>query len=213
MNQQEVIERSVYERLRLKAVALGYTPDITTFANTPAGFELYRQAVATIAQTKGYAIEVFGSSSIDSKGLKKVPRIILEWGGFIDGDYNLSPATEYTETVDGFSASKHDTNTYTGILNILLAYNKVAEERVLHQIVMSSLTSRSYIPYYNQSGNFLVLQGASSNTSTPGDSIKEWVYSFEIPDIVFAVEDNLDSVKKLQDIEMDIQTYLGINLT
>lgn len=213
MNQQEVIERSIYERLRLKAVSLGYTPDITTFANTPAGFELYKTALNTIATSKGYALEIFGSSSIDGKGQKRVPRISIEWSGFFPGDYSLSQAVSFEPGDDGdFTPTSQDINTYVGVVNVLLTFETTHQHRLLNQVVIEALTSRTYIPYYNDGNEgFLIEMQNSINSTSPSDKTKEWVYTFEIPDILFSVVKTGTKVPAVSEINLEIINHLGIN--
>lgn len=187
MNIQELIERSLYEKLRLKLVSLGYTPDITLYANTDAGYAAYKAALLAIKNSnKGFAVEVYGTGSIVSKGQVHTPRIVMDWGGFFEGEIGNSPEIESVKVGNVFHEMRSDLSTYEGIINFILVAETTAQERFIHDTFRQVLRSKSFITYYDSTpGSFLIIQDSLVKTSTPGDGLKEWIYTFNIPDINF----------------------------
>jgi len=46
---QELVELTIFHRLRLEIVSQGYLPDISTYPNTTVGYTNYKAALAAIA--------------------------------------------------------------------------------------------------------------------------------------------------------------------
>jgi len=212
---QEIIEKTLYERLRLKFVALGYTPDITTFADTPTGYSLYKAALTAIDTAKGFAVELYGAGSIASKGQIRTPRIVLDFNTYVDGDFGISPGPQltYEEDEDEFTSTVYDISTYKGVLNVILITETITQERLLQKVLLQTLPSKAFIEYYDRDGNFLILQENALKLSTPKDHISEWVYTYVIPDIHFEVSTVIDTHPPIREITINQQlaSELGIS--
>jgi hypothetical protein len=222
-NPQEILERSIYEALRLKAVADGLTPDITAFQNTAVGFEAYKLALKQIQTSKGFALEIFGNSSISAKGQIRTPRIVMEWGGYTPNDIGSSPGVFFEPIPTpgtGFNKMVTNVSSDIGLLDIILVSENTEQERYLQSLIRRALPSMSYIPIINQappytasSDSFLIVQNSVIKTSSFSDSTKEWIYSFSIPDIWWDVSSVLTTTSKIQDITINqlIIDHLGIS--
>jgi hypothetical protein len=215
MNTQQEIERSIFEALRLKALSLGVTPDITTYPDTSVGYNAYLLALKAIEASKGYALEIFGNSSILAKGQVRTPRIVIDWGGYIPNDIGNSPVPVFTENIGGsFDKNIYDMSSDKGFINIILVSETVAQERMLQDILKRALPSRAFVPFVNTSyGTFLVIQESAMKTSSYNDATKEWVYSYSIPDIFWDVSKSLGTAPKITSYEVNsyIVDRLGIS--
>lgn len=147
---QEIVERSVYHTIRSLCVEWGYTPDISDFDQTPAGYSAYQAGLKQIYEEKGLTIEVFASGPATEKELKKVPRIAIDTQGFNNGDIGGEFALQY-ELAEDQSYVKYKGFDLTSDLyiNIWLISRTIQESRILNAIIAHSLPRRGYIPVYN----------------------------------------------------------------
>jgi len=222
INSQQVIERAIFEALRLTAVADGYTPNITAFADTSAGYESYITALKTIEGLKGFALEIFGSGAVLSRGQIRTPRIVIDWGGYIPNEIGSSPEIQYEpKTGGGFNEVVYDISSDIGLVNVILVSETSEQERYLQQLLRRTLPSKRYIDFlpdsnyptgYGQS-SFLVVQDSALKTSSSASVIREWVYSYSIPDIWWGMETKIGEASQIISIELnqDIVDHLGIS--
>ena len=210
---RKLIQRSVFEALRLNLVGLGYTPDITTFVNTPEGFQDYNTALADIKQAKGFAAEIFNQSSPRGKGLKKVPRISLEYGAVFPGEWG-SDGTPYPKLEEGSYKYYRD-----GLVSLEMNFicrvvvKDTIQERILNQTVLQTLPPLSYIPYYSDPTNsFFVRFLSYTDLVEPTLDTQEFVYVYNVPDINpdSPLSVGFNSVP-ITEINFEIQNHLGIN--
>jgi len=211
MDVQELIERSIYEKIRLALVSEGLTPDIVT-NNTDT---LYNAALQAIETSKGFSVELFGSSSVESKGERKYARVVLDWVLFTEGDIGTTPEVVYTKQEDGsFSKTVNHISSYEGLLAVAVVCNNIQEVRAINSILRENLPSKSYVPYYTGSGNFLILQESSVKVSQTNDPLQEWVYTYLIPDIFFGLDiAKTGEVTEITSItiETELSNHLGIS--
>lgn len=194
---EEVLERSVFHKLRKKVVEFGYLPDITTFdvenadlAIAKAAEEDYFTALNNIVNTRGYAIEVFNYSNNQSYGSKDAPRIIVEIESFNQGQLGTDPSGRY---VFNDTTGKYERILDTSLLsdfyfNVHLIANNVKTIRKLHEVMVNALPRRGYIEWYNEDGykpseNLMVRYISMADYSFLQEGIIEKVYRYEIPDV------------------------------
>lgn len=209
---QELIERSMYERLRLRLVAMGLTPDILEMDSMAE----YVAALEAIKASKGYSVELFGASSYESRGEKKHSRMVLDWVMFSVGDIGTSPGVNYAKEEDGsFSSFNSDVASYEGVMAIIVLAKSQVEARMLHQALRESLPSLAFIPYHEGNGTFLVIQDGAVKTSSGSDMLQEWVYTYTIPDIFFNIKNVGPNYAAINQIILDteLSSYLGISLS
>lgn len=203
---QEVIERSLFERLRTECVDKGYLPDITTYPETPAGNEAYLTAIQTISDSsKGFAIEPFQNSSSQAKGMKRVPRMVINPQPFMEGALGGDSRRVYQLNGTTYDAKILPPQTSEYYFNVHLISSSAAQMRVLNAIMSLSIPVRGYIPFYNDSNyNFFVRKLSGYNAPQTDEGIQETVYRFQVPDI-FEVEDNIiaTGIAKLSEITLD----------
>lgn len=192
-NIQEKIEKSLYESIRLILVQWEYLPDIAQFGLSPwlpnsdhiATQAQWDEAISTIRNTFGFAIEVFGHGSSQAKGLKKVPRIVISPKRLVPGDIG---------TLVGNTIVNHPTNggfVYSSIpqqsmhfqIDIHLVANTAQQDRVLHSVIAAAFGPMKYLRLYDNSGNFFIRQYAYYDLPNQAEGIEEKVYSYEVTDI------------------------------
>lgn len=203
---QELIERSLFERLRLECVDKGYLPDITTFPETSLGNTNYISAIKAIANSsKGFAVEPFQNSSSQAKGMKRVPRIVINPQPFMEGALGGDSSRFYQLNGDTYDAKVLPPQTSEYYFNVHLVSSSAAEMRVLNAIMSLSIPVRGYIPFYNNSNfNFFVRKLSGYNAPQTDEGIQETVYRFQVPDI-FEVEDKIvaTGIAKINEITVD----------
>lgn len=219
-NLQELLERSIFEQLRLVLVAEGYLPDITDNARYPFVNDLMTATaqanwdtdLATIKAAKGFAIELFGYSSSDAKGTKKVPRITIETarsmpseiGAPMDGIYMENPENNATLLKQAlpFRASNFD-------FDIHLVANTARQIRVLNAVLGKALDRVKFIPYLTlPAETFFIEQFNYFDIPDTIEGIEEKVYSYRVPDLYDVKEEAL-IIPKMREITIQTELLRG----
>jgi len=207
------VERSIYEALRLRTVAEGYTPDISQYPNTSAGTEQYRLDLAAIKADKGFAVEIFNNTQPEAKGVIQTARISIVHGGTSMGNIGLPIQQDPIDMGDGTSGltiGSTITNEYQ--YEVFLTADGLDEFRVIQGIVLQALTGRSFIEFHGvvPTQRFLniMLSGFPSPSELRG--FKEFVYAFRVPDLLTSVQTYSEVVANMQEYNLEITKYLGI---
>lgn len=208
---QAIIERSIYHAIRRKCIAEGYTPDVSLFdlANE-AGQQQYRLALKAIQETKGFAIEVFGASNSQQKGIKQVPRISITPGTFLPGEVGYGPTTIYSPNGDNtFTGTKVPIEASDYHVDIHLVSNDIQQNRVLNSILASCLYRKGYIPVYPHtelqlSKNLFYLNTVNVDSDKPSEGLIEKVHNYIFHDVHNIPEEHTGTVAALQEIVIDL---------
>lgn len=209
---QELIERSLFERIRLELIDKGYLPDITSYQNNQAGLTQWNADLVTIKNTKGFAIEVFTESSNFKKGIKKVPRIVLKNNGSLPGALGGDPSRFFTDTGYNYQAKVTPPQTVEFYMNFHLVSDTVIQERVLTALLALVIPRRGYIPWYNDNTKSFFVRFLNSFDLDDNDTgILERVYAYEVPD-VWDTEDiekgsPISKITRI-DLHINLQKYL-----
>lgn len=193
-NLEERLERSIFEELRKVLVSEGYLPNIEDnvrypFVNgkpTALANANWDADLATIAATKGFAIELFNYSSSDAKGTKKVPRIVIESNRTMTSELG-APSIAYT-LEDPNNASQLlkqplPFRASTFYFDIHLVGNSARQIRILNSILSRALANVKYIPFYDTQDLFFIQQTGYFEVPGQQEGIEEKVYSYEVPDL------------------------------
>lgn len=184
---QKLVERSIFEAIRKKLVSEGYLPDITLFPNTEIGYGNFQSAVQAIRSVKGFATEIFGHGSSQSKELKRVPRIAIvtrrvfpgDIGGIVDSEYITNPLDP-----NNIMEVKPDNQTADIQLDIHLVSNSAEQDRFLGAILAAVIGSRRYLPIYTDTTQkIFARQYNYYDLPDTMEGIIEKVYSYEIKDL------------------------------
>ena len=215
MDLQERIERSFYEQVRLRIVADGYTPDITTYPDTPSGFEQYEEDLKSILDSRGFAAEVYGMSNPEDKGYKKLARVVLITDNFIQGEFGIENKVYYepnliTEKFDAVTPTQ--TTSHQLFMKCYIVCDDTAQYRYLTGVINSTIPLRGYLPYYdNTEDSFFVENTSYLDISTPTHGILEKIYTYRVPDIIWTEpyrEEN--KAAPIEHINLLIQKKLGL---
>lgn len=201
---QQIIERSIFEQIRKELVDKGYLPDITAYPDSEVGYTNYQAAIASIVSTKGYAIELFNEGSNMAKGIKKVPRIVINTGNFLPGALGGDPQKSYVDKGLYYQSVVTPPQTVDFYLSIHLVSNTVAQERVLNSLLALAIQRRGYVPFYSDaSETFFCRYLNFSNADDLDEGIMEKVYAYEIPDCWDSEDREIDDfVAKMTRIEL-----------
>lgn len=213
---QEVIERSLFEAIRLELVDKGYLPNITNttlYPNTQVGWDKWETDIATIAAgAKGFAIELFSGGSSESRGMKKVPRIVMDSGNFLPGALGGDPQKYFLDNDENYKALVTPPQTVDFYLNFHLISNTLAQARILNAILALAIPRRGYVPWYNITTNsFFIRYLNYFDQSDIQQGIIEHVYAYEIADAWDREDIELANViAKIQQIEVNynLQKYI-----
>lgn len=211
-NIQTIIERSIFERIRIELVDKGYLPDVTQYTNDASGVASYEADLDNIVATKGFAIEVYNESSSFEKGLKKVPRIVINSGNFLPGDIGGDPSRFYELGEDNrYLAKVTPPQTADFFFSIHLVSENVIQERVLNALLALSVPRRKYIPWYNDNRRFFVRNLNYFDLDDNDNGLIEKVFAYEVPDC-WDMEDEVvaTDIAKISHIKLNtnIQKYL-----
>lgn len=203
---QELVERSIYEQIRLVLVREGYIPDITQVANR-AEFDL---DLSEIENAKGFAVELFNNGSSQSKGTKKVPRIAMVGRRVLVGEIGNAPEKIYEKdplNPNSIISVTPAPETDHLQLDIHLVSNTAKQERFLNAVIAAALKTRSYIPFVNDptgKSKFFLRQFNYYDLPDAIEGIAEMVYSYEVTDL-YLFQGNIEStnVPLIQEITME----------
>lgn len=204
---QQDVQRSIFEAIRLVCVAEGYTPDITTYLGNQAGWDA---ALKTIVTNKGFAIEIFGSSSNQAKGIKKVPRITIHPKRIITGDVGLDPyqgvARKDPNDPNKWIRFKPPHDYHNSHFDIHLVSDTGDQDVVLNAILFAALGNKKFIPLINTNPVqlFYIEQTDYFDTFDLPEGNNEKITSFRVPDLMIGIEDEVD-VALINEINVDIQ--------
>lgn len=188
---QEIIERSVFETIRVVLVAEGYLPDITTYLpQSQINYDAYNTAIVAVKTAKGFCIEVFGSGSNQSKYQKKVPRIVIQTRRFLAGEIGTPPEGFYQLQEDNtFRQVKTAPTTSVMQIDIRLVSNSQEQDRIMHAVIGKALTTRKYIQRYDIAENvdpnakFFIAQLSYNDYGEMDEGVMERAYTYQVPDI------------------------------
>ena len=206
-NIQEVIEITIFEAIRLELVDKGYLPDITLFPDTPQGVTDYKNAIKNIVTLKGFSIDIFNNGSNFSKGIKEIPRIVINSGNFLGGSLGGDPRKFYVDNGVNYTAMVTPPQTSDFYIDIHCVSNNVKQERVLNSILSLALPKRKYLTCYNDlTKSFFIRYLSFFELDNLGNGLSEKVFSYEIPDCWDTNDTVLPGViSKISVIEMDLR--------
>lgn len=202
---QEIIERSIFERIRLVLVEEGYLPDILNFLpENPTNYNLYEQALKTVVDTKGFVIELFNHQDNLSLGISKVPRIVIVPQPFVEGSLGGDGSRRYIK--DGLVHKAVVMPTQTSDFNcaIHLLSKTAKQTRILNSILSKSIPRRAYIPFIQGlEGNFFILQETSFQNHDTFKGLTEIIIRYTVPDL-FEIDDIVvqDNISPLTNIDL-----------
>ncbi len=213
---QALIERSIYEQLRLGLVRDGYTPDITLYPDTQAGYDDYIKDLSLIEKEKGFAVELFNMSSNMDIGLKKVPRVVLSHNYLLPGPWGSSPEQVKKLNQGVYNLIQMDRVSVELFFNCSIVANSISQFRVLTSLLVTYLAPIQYVPYYtdgNNPDNFLVTFQSAQDFSDTITGVMEKRYTYSIPDIIMneiMLTETQVPIKKIN-LNTYIVSELGLN--
>lgn len=222
-NTEEIIENSVFLAIQNNLIAEGYLPDLSPFdfenpdpAIAEQANDDYRAALQVIRNQKGFSIEVFNYDNAQSRGIKTVPRIVLETQGFYPGSIGKDSTAQYKLNEGGTYDKEFDGQKTSDLyFNIYLVANDVKQIRVLHAINSLSLPRLGYIPRFEslddelmikKNGNIFIEYINYNEQSDTDRGVIEKVYRYAAVDVVerLATRDNTD-ISKIISIEKEVK--------
>lgn len=187
LNTQELVERSISRAIKAVAVAEGYSVDVSAHIGNTSSYEA---AMVAIAAIKNFAVEVFGHGSSQRKGIKRVPRIVVNPQRMLVGDLGNLPGNTITAdplNLGSFLSSVQDSNTMDLSLEITLTSSSAEQDRILHAILSKAIGTRRYLPLYNDpSQRFLIKQFGFYDVPDTPEGIIEKTYNYQVPDLIIA---------------------------
>jgi hypothetical protein len=219
-NIQSRIERSIFEAIRLITVEAGYLPDIVlfqppygpshTYPTEAAAINAYNLAKSNIKTTKGFCIEIFGNSNIQSKGERKVPRIVITSKRVLSGSVGSSMITYRKVGTEKYQLFQLPFSSVDMVIDITMSTNKVAQERIINAILAESIDSRNYIKFHdNEVGldeRFFMRWEFNRESTDYNTGVTDKINSYRVTDLYIAGERLLrDGIKPITEINVDLQ--------
>jgi len=212
---QTIIERSLFEAIRLELVAKEYLPDISdtiTYPDTQVGWTAWEAAIKAVVTAKGFAIELFSTGSPEGKGIKKVPRIVINSGNFLPGALGGDPRRFFSDETTHHKSLVTPPQTTDFYVNFHLVSNSTAEARVLNALLALSIPRRGYLSWYNDSTEkFFTRYLNYYDQGNVDEGVIEHVYAYEIPDAWDREDIEVDvSIAKMTEITLNtnVQKYM-----
>lgn len=216
-NIQERVERSVFHALMGVTVEEGFTPDLSLFDLENADLTIasqeqnaYETALKNVQTLKGFSIEIFGASSNQAKGDKKVPRIVIDTTSYYQGELGVDTTESYVPAPGGFNVLKPSDSLLTDYqFGIKLISNRTNQTRALHAILTSALPRRGYIKWYDEadllpSENIHIRFLSSFEHNLLPEGIIEKTYRFEIVDLHEILDKVVRQVAPINEINADM---------
>jgi len=203
-NVQEIIERSLFEVLRKELVSKGYLPNILLYPDTQVGHGDYNLAISNIVTQKGFAIELYNEGSNKAKGVKKIPRCIINTGNFLPGALGGDPQRYFLDQGNFFQALVTPPQTVDFFINVHLVSEDVEQERILNALVALAIQRRGYVPFYTGSGDTFFCRYLNFFHIDDLDAgIIEKVYAYQVSDC-WDTEDRIitEAVSKITKINL-----------
>lgn len=225
-NIEENLERSIYHRIRMKAVEYGYALDIRNYQLDTEGNLLdeaeqqkYDTDLKALEVAKGFAVEIFGYSNNQNIGKKKSASIVIDVESFLPGLTGLDTTARYESTGDGkFAKFTGPSLTSDLFFGIKLICNKVKQLRVIHQIMVNALPRMGYIPWYYNNGlladkNIMLKYDSMADVSWLDEGIIEKVYRYEILDAHETLDDIISGdISAIKEINVEINDNDNLNI-
>ncbi len=225
-NIEEDLERSIYHRIRMKAVEYGYALDIRNYQLDPEGSLIdeaeqkkYDADLKALQQEKGFAVEIFGYSNNQNIGKKKSASIVIDIESFLPGLTGLDTTAKYESNGNGgFAKYQGPSLTSDLFFGIKLICNHVKQLRVIHQIMVNAIPRLGYIPWYFNNGlqtdkNIMVKYDSMADVSWLDEGIIEKVYRYEILDAHETLDDIINgNISAIKEINVEINDNNELNI-
>lgn len=136
----EILDRTIYEHLRLELVKRGYLPDILAFGTK----EEYNAAKEVINNTDGiYLVDIYGLGASDSRDKKHAHSIIVNRKPIIPSSLG-GGTTYYTpnmngEEIENYTKGKYPERSADVGYEIRIITNSVKLDRILTDIIFKAL--------------------------------------------------------------------------
>lgn len=225
-NIEEQLERSIYHRIRMKAIEFGYALDIRNYNLDSNGSLIneeeqikYDKDLKALQIEKGFAVEIFGYSNNQNIGKKKSASIVIDVESFLPGLTGLDTTPKYELQPDGtFSKFQSPSLTSDLFFGLKLISNKVKQHRILHQIMVNALPRLGYIPWHFENGlkadkNIMVKYDSMADVSWLDEGIIEKVYRYQILDAHEVLDDIISgNISPIKEIDVKINDNNGLNI-
>lgn len=202
---ETLVTRTIYEQLRLTTVGLGYLPDITNFQPlSGANLTNWKNDREAIRNGKGFVIDIYNTGSTQSKGQKRVPRIVVALNSINNNNIGLPPSPFPKSNGDGtYDIEKHINLIASDMSLVIYAITEtVQQSRLLHQIIFSSIPNLGYLAFVSDiNENFFVSYFDTSTNDDPDSGIEERIYAYTITDLIMVAN------KVLRENITDIKSY------
>lgn len=213
---QEDLERSLFETIRLELVDKGYLPDITDtvrYTQDSSGWANWKTDLETIKNDKGFFIEIYGTGTGESKGIKSTPRIVIESDNFLPGALggDSTKSFVWNETNNNYDTYITPPQSVDFYINFRLVSNSIKQLRILNSLLAITVPRRAYIKYYNDSSKSFFIRYLNYYEEDQEEAgILEHVYAYEIPDCWDREDESLDSTPSINEITLNtnLQKYM-----
>lgn len=213
-NLQQRVERTLFELLRQRIVVEGYLPDITNAIRYPTIVGQFTELaqsnwdndIKDLVTAKNWVIEIFGTSSANSKSLKKAPRIVIVPKRIMPGDIGMGPGFSYLQlgTTDQFSKTPFPDESADMQFDIHLITCSQEQSRFCNALLAVVFGQKRYQQFFdNPNERFFMHHYNYYDVSDTNDGIEENVYSYEIKDL-FLFDTSSITVTAIKEIKTEL---------
>lgn len=205
----QTIDRTVFELIRLRLVALGYLPDWSVIAGTPEERNvIYAQQKSNIVSGGSKVIEIFGVGAGLSKNGLKVPLITINRKRITPGSIGTYGLSKIIKTDTGYRKTAYLSNTSNIEFEVRSLTGTTRYERIITDIMFGLFGHKAYhrsiTDDRSMTGDVILFQGFNMMDMSARVDIIEKVYTFTLRDVCI----ELDSV----DLGVDIVPLTSITL-
>lgn len=181
---KEDVQKSLFKAINDVGVSLGYCVD-RTISNILEDPELWRAAEEEILEDKGFVIEIFSTATSHNKGIKQIPRIVINPTRDSQGNLGspVDPVYEYESETGTYRKETLPPTTRDLQVSIEIFAENSQQWVILNGLIQGALPSRSYINFYDGNGKFLITQGGFLESDDTAKGILQGIFTYEVLDL------------------------------
>ena len=194
-----------------EAVTNGLTqPTISSaLSDAEAGQLALEAAYTAIKASMGFAIEIFNHAPSQSRGMKKIPRIVLDAQNFLPGAIGGGQLRRFRTVEGSLESYKLPPQTKDYYIGIYILTNSTKQSRILNSLVALACPVRGYIDTYRDDGDaFHIEQVGYTPYEQTQEGIRENMFSYKITD-VYEVGEEISEETPITEITVDYSEVEG----
>lgn len=196
------IDRTIFELIRLKVVAMGYLPDVVAYTGNSAGFAAAKTALRNSLPDK-QLIEVFGVGNAEARDEKTVSKIVINRKAAPRGTIGGFPEVAFEPVYTGptlTSYKKYILPEQTRNIRYEIRYicNLAKFGRIMAEIIDEAIGTKRYLRPVKDDGTFDTTKSffiqLDNEVDVSDPSLMEYVFTYTVQDVFLQKETGVNPV-------------------